>query len=376
MRGNRVKKEKALLYIKKANLECLEELPEQISPEKDHFSFIDKEGYKYFLTIKNINDKRSGFAIVKSHNPYTLENIQTYIYNNGGTAKVLSTKWSGGRNKIKLLCQECGAEYEVRWGHIYYNKKFQCNKCAYKDPHNKSTQEETNKICQKHGYNIIDSTYVSRHNFDMVDKYGYKYSNASVYTLDSRTNRMMKFSQENKYQIENMRLYIDKNNLNLKILSKENIDTKKGYLRAICSQCGKEFEIQWGNIIYYHHNRCPVCSKAESNYEFIIEEFLKEISVEYVREKRFSWCRNKRELPFDFYLPDYNTIIEVHGAQHYEENNFFTKTLEEQQEIDMYKKECCLRNGLKYIEIPYWEIKETGNFKNIISQNLIKEESI
>lgn len=371
-----MKKEKALIYIDKAGLKCLEELPDQISPEKDHFSFIDKDGYKYFLTIKNINDKRSGFAIVKAHNPYSIENIQKYIYNNGGNAKVVSKKWHGGRSKIKVLCQECGAEYEVRWGHIYHNKKFQCNKCAYKEPHNKSNQEETNKICQKHGYNIIDGTYISRHYFDMIDKQGYKYSNASVYTLDKRTNRTMKFAKENKYQLENMSLYIKENNLKLKITSQNNVNTRKDYLTAICPKCGNEFEFQWGNLVSNNSNICPSCSKSESKYKYIVENYLKRIGVNYIREKRFSWCRNKRELPFDFYLPDYNMIIEVHGIQHYEETYFFNVGLQDQQNIDKYKKECCLNNGLKYIEIPYWEINESGNFKNIISQNLIKEESI
>ena len=34
-------------------------------------------------------------------------------------------------------------------------------------------------------------------------------------------------------------------------------------------------------------------------------------------------CKNIKTLPFDFYLPDYNTCIEFHGVQHYKPIPYF-----------------------------------------------------
>ena len=43
---------------------------------------------------------------------------------------------------------------------------------------------------------------------------------------------------------------------------------------------------------------CPKCKF--SNGEKIIEDYLIEIGVEYVCQKKFEDCKNKKRLPFDF----------------------------------------------------------------------------
>jgi len=40
---------------------------------------------------------------------------------------------------------------------------------------------------------------------------------------------------------------------------------------------------------------------------------LDELLVLYETEVQFDWSDNKR---YDFYLPEYNAIIEMHGKQH------------------------------------------------------------
>lgn len=50
---------------------------------------------------------------------------------------------------------------------------------------------------------------------------------------------------------------------------------------------------------------------------------MSENNINYIIEKRFSDCKNKRVLPFDFYLPDFNLCIEYDGLQHFESNDRF-----------------------------------------------------
>ena len=140
---------------------CLDEIPNVLSRRNIKFTFQDKEGYKYFLTPEALKDKRTkSNAIVSGNNPYSIYNIQKYIQNQGSNTILLSKQWKGEKTKLKLRCEKCGREYETVWYHIFANHKFQCNKCGYANPYNKKSYEESEKICKKHGYHIIDGTYV------------------------------------------------------------------------------------------------------------------------------------------------------------------------------------------------------------------------
>jgi very-short-patch-repair endonuclease len=107
---------------------------------------------------------------------------------------------------------------------------------------------------------------------------------------------------------------------------------------------------------------CPVCN--ESKGERLIDNLLIKHGVEKVRQKRFLDCTNKPTkgkqcvtLPFDFYLPNLNTIIEFDGQQHFKpvwgEDNF--KRL---QRLDKIRNQYCKKNGIKLIRIPYTMKKE------------------
>jgi hypothetical protein len=61
-------------------------------------------------------------------------------------------------------------------------------------------------------------------------------------------------------------------------------------------------------------NGCPLCRKSKG--EMAVEEWLEDHGVVYQSQKRFSACRHKRPLPFDFYLPVLGLLIEFDGDQH------------------------------------------------------------
>jgi hypothetical protein len=67
-------------------------------------------------------------------------------------------------------------------------------------------------------------------------------------------------------------------------------------------------------------------------------------------------------------LPDYKTIIEYNGIQHYEENAVFsTRTLEQQQERDYALRQYCKEHNIKLIEIPYTDY---DNIEEILTKEL------
>ena len=77
----------------------------------------------------------------------------------------------------------------------------------------------------------------------------------------------------------------------------------------------------------------------------------------------------KRQLSYDFYLPDYNLLIEYQGLQHEKPIEWFggKKHFEIQQEHDKRKREYAEKNNIELLEIWYWEF---DNIENILDKKL------
>ena len=101
--------------------------------------------------------------------------------------------------------------------------------------------------------------------------------------------------------------------------------------------------------------KCPYCK--ESKGENKIRELLNNFSVNFIPQYKFDKCKYKLKLPFDFYLPDYNTCIEYNGIQHYKAIDYFggEKRFKEQQKKDIIKKVYCEKNNIRLIIIKYNE---------------------
>lgn len=98
------------------------------------------------------------------------------------------------------------------------------------------------------------------------------------------------------------------------------------------------------------HIGCYFCHN-NSRGEALILEILESLGIKYEYQKTFSGCIDKRMLPFDFYLPDYNLCIEYDGVQHYKNKSlFYSKTGVIHDKI---KDSFCEKAGIKLIRIPY-----------------------
>ena len=109
-----------------------------------------------------------------------------------------------------------------------------------------------------------------------------------------------------------------------------------------CPDCGKIKRTTPSRIYHTHSIQCS-CGDGISYPEKLTEDLLIQLNVKYKRQYKDCWSQNK---VYDFYLPDYNTIIETHGEQHYEESRR-GRSLKEEQENDKLKEELALGNGIK-----------------------------
>ena len=92
-----------------------------------------------------------------------------------------------------------------------------------------------------------------------------------------------------------------------------------------------------------------------SNGEEYIKQVLDDNDIEYIRQKKFEDCKNIRPLPFDFYLPKHNTIIEFDGQQHFEPVEHWggNKKFEYLKKTNSIKNNYCNDNNIKLIRFPY-----------------------
>lgn len=107
---------------------------------------------------------------------------------------------------------------------------------------------------------------------------------------------------------------------------------------------------------------CPKCNIKMSKGANKIKQWL-EGKFQFEIEKKFAWQSNQLRR-YDFYIPEYNTIIEFHGEQHYCENHFFKTPVLEQQKIDDSKRAEALKNNVNYIEIGFFEIDSISEILN------------
>lgn len=135
----------------------------------------------------------------------------------------------------------------------------------------------------------------------------------------------------------------------------------KTKVKIICRKHGEFLMLPRQHISQKRKGGCQKCSSKSTSNEKI-EMLLINNKIKYETEKRFPDCKDRKPLPFDFYLKDFNVCIEFDGIQHFEDR-FFSKRLaqnprgevENIQKRDKIKTEYCNKKGIKLLRIKYTE---------------------
>jgi hypothetical protein len=116
---------------------------------------------------------------------------------------------------------------------------------------------------------------------------------------------------------------------------------------------------------------CPFCNISKGEDQ--IEKFLIKEDIIYIREYRFKDCKNiktNKKLPFDFYLPNHNILIEYQGEQHFTKTGHFEKRaggLKGLKYRDEIKRDYCKNKNIKLVEIKFTEF---NNIDKILKENI------
>lgn len=284
--------------------------------------------------------------------------------------------------KIIVTCDYCGSIYETQYALITSGRKIVskdcCAYCTGKKTSDVSRKKRAvkkislaRKICTENGYTLLTTVddYIDtkmdvhficpKHGKQtmMLDNFVHGHK-CKLCSYEKRGDNL-------KHDVEYVRRVIESSNGNILLNPDDYKDTNTRNLIIKCS-CGNEFVTSFANYSRYNVNTCYSCSCKESSEERRIRKFLELNNIEFVQEKRFDNCRDIKPLPFDFYLPKYNLIIEFDGYHHYH-NNTLWGNKEYTQKHDEIKNQYCKSNNIDLLRIPYWE---GSNVENIISAKL------
>ena len=261
------------------------------------------------------------------------------------------------RTRARCTCRSCGYTWETTLEHMLKGKG--CYPCKNKNAIEKRRIKEKEKFYKKMEeinppYDFVGEYVNQKSRFKCTcHKCGYEWE--SVPTSMTRGYGCMKchsikVGNLKRKGIEKFKEDFYKITDEVEVVS-NTYRNGSTYIKLRCKHCGHTWEAQARNLLSGCCLNCPKCSDTNSVPNKFMMNVLDDSNIEYVSEYSPEWAGMKR---YDFYLPRFNIIIEVNGAQHY--NGAFSyfggRTLEEEQENDAYKKRIALENGISgYIVI-------------------------
>lgn len=113
-----------------------------------------------------------------------------------------------------------------------------------------------------------------------------------------------------------------------------------------CEKCGSKISHKpISTTLRKSQILCPVCNISTCSFgERFMWSLLYFNNIDFWHDCSFKWSKNKR---YDFYIPEYNIIIEMNGEQHYTKSYPNGKSIEEEQNNDLFKKQNAINHGIK-----------------------------
>jgi len=261
--------------------------------------------------------------------------------------------------KVKIICPIHGVFEQSSDVHIFY--KCGCPKCSGKYITTEEVIEQSIKThSNKYDYSLVEYKNSYTDIKIICPIHGEFSQNSYSHIKGSGCPKCI--TEQSRIKIDDFIVrsnIIHNNKYDYTLVNYVNTRTK---VKIICPIHG-EFS-QTPNK-HLQNRGCPHCRMSKGEIE--IKKFLDTIKISYIYEYRFKDCKNINTLPFDFYLPTKNIVIEFDGQQHFESVYYWggEYELKNIKLRDKIKNEYCKENNIKLVRIKYDEdITEILN-KNI-----------
>ncbi|MBM6686591.1 hypothetical protein H9X90_04935 [Faecalicatena contorta] len=340
-----------------------------INVKCDHCGKIFSQQYYYYTKTQ----KKNGTECVHCKGKYnaikSLSKRQKDFYNDaidicnkhGYTLVSNPSEYKNSYSIIEYICPKHGLQ-RIRWNN--FKRGVGCAQCGNEKiaKKNRLTQEELTDIVEHKSSTILlnPDDYIGNNISNLKFRCG-KCNNIYTTSLCSfiensgycRKCGIIEQSKSKRTSIGDVIKIIESKNNNKMVNPNEYKNTNQP-ISIRCGSCRKIFKQSLSN--YRKSNltgKCPDCNEI-SYGEYLIASCLDRYRISYNRQHPFHDCCDKRPLPFDFYLPNYNLAIEFDGLQHmkpiYGEDAFKTTKLH-----DAMKNNYCRWNDIDLLRIPYWE---------------------
>lgn len=342
----------------------------------------EQAGYMGYISYHNFKNGKK-LSLFGVRNLYCCSNVRLFCARKDPSTQVKNVRIVKHRNKQQVLVDfvcKCGECYSKTLDHILQdNQRICCKKCSteIRGKNQRRKKDRYIETFRNYGYKIVELKYipVRSEKIEVIDAEGYRGFASLADVLRGGHFEIFNTGINKKNFINNANNFCLQNHIPSKIIG---FDDKVSYstpsIRCQCG-CGNEYTT---SISSFKSGKtlCDECKKKQSRYSVVIEGFLKELQVEYIKEFRINSCRDILPLPFDFSIGD--KLIEVDGEGHYSPCNFnqcshenAKKSFEITKLHDKVKNDYCEKYGIKLLRIPYFDIKNEKYKESII--NFIKE---
>lgn len=300
----------------------------------------------------------------------TNEEFIKEVYELVGDEYSFLEEYRGSQNKIKVIYNKCGNIYKVTPCSFLQDRR--CSRCSMNTAGLK--HRKTHKQFKEEVFNLISDEYTLLEEYKGVkSKIRVRHNTCgNIYKVRPdvflRGGRCSKCAGlKNKTTEEFKQEVFDLIGNEYSVLGKyKNTRTK---IKMKHNICGHEYYINPNSFL--HGTRCPICKSFKGEEK--IAKYLIKNNIKFETQKTFKDLKDKGFLRFDFYLPEYNLLIEYDGKQHFEPVDFSGNNPEQAEENfknrkirDWMKNNYCKENNIKLLRIKY------NDFKNI--KKILKEE--
>ena len=344
--------------------------------------FKHKCGYVFedlpiYLTLQGIN-----CPVCEHSKRIDMNAIKHYLIINYPEFELLSTCYKGIKSPLVLKHKVCGTQFERTFDKVK-QRGLSCpnNKCGGRVDWN--TEKVKKMLLNTYGVNYqLCSPYASYNSLLKIQclKHHCSYNT----TLGGLLRKGRDNSKTCNCPIcANEQRSNNRTGLTKKKTSKEYMQEckEKGYdlpledyikatakIKHRCKKCGNIYEQTPDD--HLHNKGCPKCN--ESHGEKFIRTYLDKNNIKYIPQKKFHDLKDKTYLSYDFYLPNYNILIEYQGLQHFiagGKGKFDKDYFPTQQYHDKLKHDYALNNGYTLLE-PTYKLNTQEKVNNYLDKHL------
>lgn len=269
------------------------------------------------------------------------------------------SEYINSKEYINCRCKICGYEWKSNGSNLLSGRG--CVKCYHKRRADETRKTHTDFVNEMKRIDpqikIIDKYVDAKTKINCLClKHGQYFYASPTHLLQGKTGCKQCFCKKISSALimshEDFVLRMKEINPNIEVIGKYTLSHQK--IKVKCKKCNHIWNPASGSLLSGFG--CPKCKKSKG--EETIINILNKYDIQYEYQKRYSNLRGVGNLPlsYDFYLPEYNTLIEYQGQFHDGTTNLSTpQSLKIQQEHDRRKADYAKDNNINLLSIWYYQ---------------------